>query len=43
MVIHQAIGVDLNLPQPSDVGERVEKALPSFVFHGHYGGIGRGS
>ncbi len=33
MVIHQTIGIDLNLPEPSDVGEQAEKGLPSFVFH----------
>ncbi len=32
MVIHQAIGIDLNLPQPGHVGEQVEKSLASFVF-----------
>ena len=33
MVIHQAIGVDLNFPEPGNVGEQVEKTLPPFVFH----------
>ena len=33
VVIHQAISVDLNLPEPDDLGEQVEKALPPFVFH----------
>ena len=33
MVIHQTIGKDLDLPEPSDVGEQVKKALPPFVFH----------
>jgi len=32
VVIHQTIGVDFNLPEPGDVGEQVEKALPPFVF-----------
>ena len=31
VVIHQAIGIDLNLPQPGHVGEQVQKGLPSFV------------
>jgi len=31
VVIHQAIGKDLNLPEPGDVGEQIEKALPVFV------------
>ncbi len=29
VVIHQAIGIDLNLPQPGHVGEQVEKSLAS--------------
>jgi hypothetical protein len=32
VVIHQAIGIDLNLPEPGHVGEQVEKSLPPFVF-----------
>jgi hypothetical protein len=32
MVIRQAIGIDLNLPEPGHVGEQVEKSLPPFVF-----------
>ena len=32
MVIHQAIGIDLYLSEPGDVGRQVEKALPPFVF-----------
>src|SRR6266540_6490877 len=32
VVIHQAIGIDLNLPQPGHVGEQVEKSLAFFVF-----------
>ena len=32
VVIHQAIGIDLNLRQPGHVGEQVEKSLASFVF-----------
>jgi hypothetical protein len=31
VVIHQAISIDLNLPEPGHVGEQVEKSLPSFV------------
>src|SRR5258705_6790129 len=32
VVVHQTIGIDLNLPQSGHVGEQVEKSLPSFVF-----------
>ena len=32
VVVHQTIGMDFNLPEPGDVGEQVEKSLPSFVF-----------
>jgi hypothetical protein len=32
VVIHQAIGIDLNLPEPGHVGEQVEKSLSPFVF-----------
>jgi len=32
VVIHQAIGIDLYLPEPGDLGEQVEKTLPPFVF-----------
>lgn len=33
VVIHQAIGIDLYLPEPGDLGEQVEKAPPAFVFN----------
>jgi hypothetical protein len=32
VVIHQTIGMDLNFPEPGDVGEQVEKGLASLVF-----------
>ena len=32
VVIHQAIGIDLNLPELGHVGEQVEKSLSPFVF-----------
>jgi hypothetical protein len=32
VVVHQAIGIDLNLPEPGHVGEEIEKSLPSLVF-----------
>jgi hypothetical protein len=32
VVVHQAIGMDLNLPEPGHVGEQVEKSLAPLVF-----------
>jgi hypothetical protein len=32
VVVHQAKGMDLNLPEPSYVGEQVEKGLAPLVF-----------
>ena len=32
VVVHQTIGMDLNLPEPGDVGEQIEESLAPLVF-----------
>jgi hypothetical protein len=32
VVVHQAIGIDLNFPEPGHVGEEIEKSLAPLVF-----------